>query len=58
MVGSERGIGVDLLTLFFLSDDDELVSSKGASDPNFEVVLVEDEVTVLFARVEGTLYLF
>ena len=41
-----------------MPDDDELVSNKGASNPNFEVVLVEDEVAILFAGVEGTLYLF
>ena len=41
-----------------MSDDDELVTGECAGDVNFEVVLVEDELTVLFARVEGTLDLF
>ena len=41
-----------------MSDDDELVAGERARDADFEVVLVEDEFTVLFARVEGTLDLF
>ena len=38
-----------------LSDDNEFVTSEGASHADFEIVLVKDEVTVLLASVKSFL---